>query len=240
MGQYRFIDNNLNLKEDKKIEIENERIVHQLSKVLRVKEGQNIELCDGNLNEAEAEIAGIDKKSVSVDIKRVYKNQKEPRRSVRLFCAVLKKDNFEWVVEKATEIGVKEITPVTTDRTVKLNLRVDRLEKIALEAAEQAGRGVVPNILEPKAFEKAAEELEPASRKMFFRTEEGTDSLKECLSKNAEERLEIFVGPEGGWSENEVALALSYNMEFRGLGGLTLRAETAAIVGSYLMVNLKV
>lgn len=239
MSQFKFIDNSLSLAEGEEIEVKDKRIVHQLVKVLRVKEGQEIELCDGKMTEAEAEVTKVEKNGIRAEIKKVYKNTKEPSRNARLFCSVLKKDNFEWVAQKATEVGVKEITPIITERTVKNNLRIDRLHKIALEAAEQSGRGTVPEIREPMDFEEVAKKVDENTRKVFFHDTDATESFKIADESDGSEEIDIFIGPEGGWSEREIELANSYNMEFKGLGDLTLRAETAAVVGSYLMINLK-
>src|SRR3989344_1430161 len=114
-------------------------LINQLRNVLRIEIGTDVILGDGKGNEAVATLSRIDASTAVFEIQKVAKNKNEPRIKIILYAAILKHENFEFVVEKSTEVGVAEIQPIITDRTVKTGLRLDRLEKIAKEAAEQSG-----------------------------------------------------------------------------------------------------
>jgi len=150
------------------------------------------------------------------------KNGTVPQHKITLYQSIIKKDKMEWVVEKATELGVTKIVPIISERSEKKGFNVDRARKIAIEASEQCGRGDIPQIVEPITIEKAISQAEKA---IVF--DSSGKSLKE-LDKI--ETKSIFIGPEGGWSENEISKFKSQNFEILNLGDLTLRAETAAIV----------
>ena len=147
----------------------------------------------------------------------------------------MKKENFEIAVQKAVEVGVKEIVPIITARTVKFGLNKERLEKIIKEAAEQSGRGILPNLNEAIDFDKAIIEAKNKNEvNLFFQI--GYPPLGHSMSKF--KKIGVFVGPEGGWTEEETKIAQSNGFTLVGLGKTILRAETAAIIASYLTANL--
>src|SRR3989338_2993960 len=111
-----FVNENLKVGN---IIVSDSDFINQAKNVLRLKAGDKLILCDGNSNEAIAEIVNLNKESAELKILESYKNKNEPEKHVVLYCSVLKKENFEWAVQKAVEIGVKEITPIITARTVK-------------------------------------------------------------------------------------------------------------------------
>ena len=142
MKIHRFIINK-NIREGV-LEIEDKDLVKQIKSVLRLKEGDKVLISDGNMNEALTKIIKIKGDIIEVEIEKIESNKNEPSANVSLFCAVLKRENFELVVQKATEVGVKEIFPIITSRTVKTGFKKDRLEKIITGPREQPGRGTVP------------------------------------------------------------------------------------------------
>lgn len=213
--------------------VADEELVHQISKVLRLGEGDRCLLLDGNGHEAQAAISAIGRRELRLTVESVRTIGTEPARRVTLYCSVLKRENFEWVVQKATEVGVHAIVPVIAARTVKTGLRHERLVKIAREAVEQCGRGVVPAVSEPVAF-KTALISAPASG-VFFHLGSGDDSWKENVSGAGE--AGIWIGPEGGWTEEEAGAARERGFIVGSLGSLALRAETAAVIGTYLAVH---
>ncbi|MBI5153544.1 MAG: RNA methyltransferase [Parcubacteria group bacterium] len=148
-----------------------------------------------------------------------------------LYCSILKRENFEWVAQKATEIGVGEIVPLVTQHTVKLELKEGRLKKIVQEAAEQSGRSVLPKLQIPMGFEQAVHEAKLNGTTLFFDVS-GKEFDKKMIKDS--EKVNIFIGPEGGWNEGEIEIAQKNKFIFVNLGKLTLRAETAAVVGTYL------
>lgn len=213
--------------------IEDGEVARQIKDVLRLRVGEKIILGDGAGNEAEAAILELGKKNFSVKISQIDSNQREPKQPVILYCAILKRENFEWVVQKAVEVGVKEIVPIITDRTVKAAINVARLQKISKEAAEQSGRGIVPTVSKPMGWQQAIENSKD-QRNLFCHF--GGKSVGVVKAKG--DVLGVWVGPEGGWSEKEVSVAKDNGFEIVSLGNTVLRGETAVVVGSFLAVNL--
>jgi 16S rRNA (uracil1498-N3)-methyltransferase len=234
MRIHRFIgDFNLN---QKSLLVSDKNFYNQVKNVLRLLPKSKIILADGKNNEAEARIILISKDGIKLEIEKTYINQNEPEKEVFLYCAILKKENFEFVVQKATEIGIKKIIPIITKRTVKLSLNQSRLKIIAKEAAEQSGRGIVPEILTPISFSQACKDSKSNSINYFF---DLSGKALENFSRKNVASAGIFIGPEGGWDENEIKMSLDFGHCLVSLGKLTFRAETAAILASYLVLNLK-
>jgi 16S rRNA (uracil1498-N3)-methyltransferase len=240
-------------------EIEGE-IAHQITKVLKLKVGEKIELCDGKGISAMAEIVEMGKNKVAVKKAPTSKVAEVPTKNVGenkvfLFCAVLKKENFEMVVQKTTECGVAKIIPIISARTIKTGVNLERLRKIAREASEQSGRINVPEISEPITFEKSLELFGKnecnlffdGSGELFYKTPWERDGASTrnfsaekypcVLENNSPRPINIFIGPEGGWTLGEVEKAKNLNFKIASLGPLTLRGETAAIVATYLWAN---
>lgn len=208
-------------------------VAHQITRVLRLSVGERIILGDGAGYEAEGEIVSVGKDEVLIALGEKRANENEPLRRVTLYLAVLKRENFEQAAEKATEAGVAKIVPVLSGRTVKTGLNTERVRKIVKEAAEQSGRGIVPQISEPMTFSDALQTAAGNDSNFFFHTENSTafEKESETISKK---KTGIFIGPEGGWSEDEVSQAKDAGFALASLGRLTLRAETAAIIATYL------
>ena len=239
------------------LQITNTEIVNQMKNVLRLKVGELVELCDGKHISAIADICKIEKNSINVSIKEIIKDKNKAKNNVTLFCAILKKENFELVVQKTTECGVSKIIPVITSRTIKTVLNLERLRKIAKEASEQCGRIDIPEILEPMKFEDAIKNIE--GENILFDVGGELSFETHCTGRRAEhsnspageyvrvskdnsltaEKYNIFIGPEGGWTEEEIEKTKSLNFKRASLGPLTLRGETAAIIATYLISNVK-
>ena len=234
MRTHRFIGD-FNFSGDR-IEIGDPDIVRQMRSVLRLEVGKEVILGNGNKDEVVAVIAEIKKNSIEFQVVKRMKNMNEPKIEVVLYCAILKSEHFEFVVEKATEVGVHEIVPILTERTVKLDVRVDRLSKIAREAAEQSGRGIVPLVRDHLTFNNAMTDAERNDMNFFLHADKKARDFRET-SPEKSKRVGIFVGPEGGWTDNEVNLVRKSKFVVATLGKLTLRSETAAIVASYLALQ---
>ena len=215
-------------------EIPDREAARQIRSVLKLKVGETIILGNGRLDEVQCRIHAFSLQGVEVEVVSRGRNRNEFRTQVVLFCAILKKDNFELVVQKATEVGVTEIYPVVSKRTVKLEVNVERLAKVAKEAAEQSGRGFVPLIHDPIKFSEALLYAAPNDANYFF--EQGAPPFdRGVLSLRGMDRIGVFIGTEGGWDETEVAAAKQNFFHVASLGTLTLRAETAAIIATYLI-----
>ena len=217
-----------------RVESADSELVHQIADVLRLKTGELCILGDADSHEAICEITEVSKKRVVFDVRERRANKGEPKRSVILYCAMLKRENFEWAVQKAVETGIREIVPLRTARTVKLETKEDRLKKIIKEAAEQSGRGIVPILHSPILFQDVIDTAGSNADNVLF---DGSGSDFHTLTLPIDGPVGIFIGPEGGWHDDEVALAREHGFHIASLGPLTLRGETAAVVASYLATH---
>lgn len=209
--------------------IRDAEMIHQIKTVLRLKPGEQIVLADGGGREAGAEIKAVAGSGIEVAIIE-RRPAFEPAKQVILYCALLKRENFEYVVEKAVECGAAKIVPLITARTVKLGYNLDRLKKIAREAAEQSGRGLVPEITAPIKLAAAMKTAGENDVNYFFDATGEDFSRAKSLAKT----VGVWIGPEGGWEEFEIAAASQNGFLSAALGTLVLRAETAATVAVYL------
>ena len=201
-----------------------------LFKVMRLNEGQDISVIDGRTGEYLAKI--IEKKPRSGKIKVIKKSKSvliPP--DLWLFFSPLKKTRTEFIIEKATELGVRKIIPVVTSRTVSTGFRISRLQTIMIEALEQCGGTYLPTLSEPV---KLADVLGswPTGRQLIFCDE----TLSQNKRFNPYETLDrqqsagILIGPEGGFSPSEsLAIRQIKNVESISLGPRILRADTAAV-----------
>lgn len=230
----RFYLSSLGFKEDQLL-IEDLRVVHQCFKVLRMKVGDRFRLFDGSM-EFEVEVLAISKRSLLARRLFSLENEADPKLEVILYQAIPKKPAlFELIVQKATEIGVSEVFPLITERTENRRLaKPDRLDLIAMEAAEQCGRLRVPQMHVPVAFEEAVQD---STYGLMAAVSESDKRLLDFQSdfKNREQ-VQLFIGPEGGFSSNEVGLARQQGVHCFSLGSRILRTETAAISSLSLML----
>ncbi|MFB6182063.1 MAG: 16S rRNA (uracil(1498)-N(3))-methyltransferase [Candidatus Magasanikbacteria bacterium] len=228
MAKHRFIRKNFDFSGGSLL-IDDRRLVHQINNVLRMSSGDKIILCDGENEEAEGLIREINKEEIVVEILDKYKNDREPKTQVTLYCSILKNRNYDLVVEKATEVGVNKIVPIISERTVKTGLKTGRLKKKIREAAELSNRGKLPQLEKKIDFQEALNMAQNIDTKVLFdHSGQKTNFYKQELSSAS-----VFVGPEGGWTESEVSTAREKDFKIAKLGDLNMRTETAAIVGSY-------
>lgn len=201
----------------------------QIVNILRLKIGERVIFFNGKDQiDFVYFLKSIEGKNAIFVLKKEAKNNRDPEKIIHLYLSILKRDNFELALEKAIELGVKTITPILTERTIKKGINLERLQKIAKEAAEQSGRGVIPKILELIKFNKA---LESAINPFIF-DPTGDDSLDLKVQE-----VSIFIGPEGGWTPKELELAKTKGVPIAPLTKTILRAETAAIIGVYKTIS---
>lgn len=215
--------------------------INQVRNVLRMKKGDAIELFNKDNCVVRAEILEIKKSKKSIllrireEVHNGYSNKKN-QTSITLFMCILKRENFELVTQKATEIGVTAIVPVLSKRTIKSRLSLARLQRISTEAAEQCGRDTIPLIYSPCSFSEAMEKIAADDINIMF--DKSGVPYKGLLVSGAKKGINIFIGPEGGWSESEIYTAKKMGFVIANLGDLILRAETAAIIAVYISSNL--
>jgi len=212
-------------------EISGEEAQH-LTRVLRVEVGQNYEISD-NHNVFLAEIETARKEHVVFRAVSKIEAVDPPVRMI-LCAALIKFDHFEWMIEKATELGVERIMPVLTVRTEKslekaAEKRLDRWRRLGVEASQQCRRARLPEIEEPV---KLREALTTAARSRFALEENpGAAPLLSAIpaARTATDTVAILVGPEGGWTDAERAAFVEHGWAPVSLGPSVLRAETAAL-----------
>lgn len=222
------------------ISIDDRAFVNQIRNVLRMKEGDVIELFNSEGNIVRAEILEMKKsqKGVSFRIREEIhgeEKKRDKRVNITLYMSVLKRENFEFVVQKTTEVGITEIVPIISERTVKLRVSLLRLQKIATEAAEQCGREIIPMINAPRLFNEVIKKTCADDTNIMF--DKNGELYKESLTPGAKKRINLFVGPEGGWDNSEISIAKASGFAIVSLGKFTLRAETAGIIAAYLFSN---
>jgi 16S rRNA (uracil1498-N3)-methyltransferase len=220
-----------------------------LREVLRLKAGDEAYVFDGEGAEYRCVVADAGRGlsgPARLDVReRVAPARAESPLRLRLAVALLKGDKFDLVVQKATELGVARIVPVATTRaSVRLRdagdatRRLQRWQRLAIEAAKQSGRARVPALCAPVSFTGLMEELSPAAeaRCLIF-AERGGRRLSETIAawRARPAELTALVGPEGGWEDGEIMQATAAGCEAVTLGGRILRAETAAIVITALL-----
>ncbi|MEK7162574.1 MAG: RsmE family RNA methyltransferase [Patescibacteria group bacterium] len=203
-------------------------ILRQLKNVLRFGAGERFVLFDGSGHDFISEFTGKEAKIIEKVL-----NRREPERKIFLFQSLLKKDKMEWIFQKGTEVGVFEFVPVLSARSIKKDFNQERAEKIIKEAAEQSGRSFLPKIHETMDFKKA---LEFVQKERFSGVIADPNSKKHISETLKEPKMVLFIGPEGGWTEEEVSEAKESGFRAVSLGKLNLRSETAAIVASHLLL----
>ncbi len=202
--------------------VTNETLLNQWRNVLRMEEGSKVALFSGDGSESLCAFVSLTKKNALLKILETNKGV-IPEREVTLYLALIKKDNFELVLEKATELGVAHIVPVQADRSEKKGVNYERAQKILREASEQSGRATVPSISEIISVEKIPEDV------IVF-DPRGQISARTYFEKNSATPLSLFIGPEGGFTDAEMESFHARNLVVVSTGTQILRAETAGIV----------
>lgn len=196
-----------------------------LGNVMRLKEGAELLLFDGSSGEWLARISDAGKKRMTLTVERRTR-EVETIPDVWLSFAPVKRAQTDWLVEKATELGVAKLLPVMTQRTVAERVRLERIESIAIEAAEQCGRTVLPAIEEPMTLKQLLSSRDVA-RTLYFADERGGKPAIEAFRPGP---ALILIGPEGGFTDEERETARAApNSVAISLGPRILRAETAAL-----------
>ena len=206
-----------------------------ISRVLRMKKGDTVTLCDGEGTFYEAKLSDFTDKTVVAEILSSRPAETEPGVKLTIFQGVPKNPKLETIVQKATELGVVRIVPVDTVRAVaKLDkaAKVDRLRKIAKEAAKQSKRGIVPEVTESMSFKDAVKLAAEADLAIIPYEEETEVSLKKALSGKKPKTVSVMIGPEGGFEKEEILLAKDYGITSVTLGKRILRTETAPLAVS--------
>lgn len=210
---------------------------HYLGKVMRVSTGDAVMLCDDATGEWVSRVAEVGKRDLVLEIER----QTRPREEVPDFwlcAALLKKPNFDLVLEKATELGAARVVPVVTRRCVADKLNPERARTIMVEAAEQCARTALPSLGETVKLDQLLRDW-PEGRTLFFADENGGIPAAAAFSLHCGPAA-LLVGPEGGFDETERSAIRAHPAAVGiALGPRILRGETASIAGMGLWMGLQ-
>ena len=203
-------------------------------KVLRKKEGDILHVTNGlgYLFITEIALASDSKCTVKINS---YEKQEKPKFHLHLAVAPTKmNERYEWFLEKATEIGIHEITPIICEHSERKIIKLDRFEKIILSAMKQSNQYFLPILNDPILFKEFIKK--PFSGQLFIAhcEEQSKKSLKEVLLPN--QNITLLIGPEGDFSVKEIQTALDTNFIPVTLGNTRLRTETAALVACHSVV----
>ena len=222
-------------------------ISRQICTVLRLRPGKRVVLLDGAGSEYLAELVdlGGGARAAAVDARILERRPAagEPRLFLTLYAALLKGQHLEWVLQKGTELGVSAFVPIVTRRTVvrdvgRVRKKRVRWERILREAAEQCRRGRVPGLSDPLSFDDACRAAAADHDLAFLPyVQENGRSLAQGVQGDPPARAALLIGPEGGFDEAEMQLALECGIQVVSLGPRTLRAETAALAAATIVLD---
>mgnify|MGYP000071373325 FL=1 len=223
--------------------------VNHIKNVLRLEVGDWIVACDGNGTDYVSRIQSICSDEVVASIEKVQPTGTELPVRITLFQGMPKKDKLELIIQKAVELGACEIVPVMTKRTVvklseekKINKRLERWQSIAYAAAKQCDRGIIPTVHKPVSYEEALAMADQLDYNVIpYELQTGMEEARKIVDQACKQRsLGIFIGPEGGFEEEEVSKALEAGAHAITLGRRILRTETAGLaILSVLMFQLE-
>lgn len=205
----------------------------QHAKVLRLKAGEQVLVCDGCGNESVCRVENASDWQLTVEQRQ--RSQSEASVSVSVYMAFPKADKLEHVIQKATELGAYEIIAFPSARCVSrpdeksLKKKLERWQKIAASAAEQSGRGIIPKVLVLNSYREALRRAAASDRAVLLYENERATTLKNALEEAPFASVSLISGPEGGLEEKEVAQAMEAGLRVCTLGSRILRCETAPL-----------
>ena len=232
-----YFTNKENVRGRKLFIIGNE--AHHLYQVLRKRTGEDIFVTDGERNLYKTVIEKIATNRIECTIIESFYNVNEREKEIILYQSLLKNPaRFEFVIEKATELGVFEIVPIKTENVVnKTTDKTERWQSIALSAMKQSQRCYLPKVCPPIGFTEALEKLKSNSIKLIAHEKKDDYSLQINDLKLKDNIRSVFIGPEGGFTQKEVDDAVSNGFRILNLGKRKLRSETSAILAVGLLLN---
>ena len=207
----------------------------QHAKVLRLKNGEEVLVCDGEGRECLCTVSDVSPGQISLVVKKRQESETEAAVRVSVYMAFPKADKLEHVIQKATELGAYEIVAFPSARCISkpdeksLKKKLERWQKIAASAAEQSGRGRIPQVLTVGSYAEALNRAVQADKAILFYENERATTLRMALEAGEYQTVSLLTGPEGGLEEKEVKQALSAGLQVCTLGKRILRCETAPL-----------
>lgn len=208
---------------------------HHITHVLRMKAGEGLVICDGLGTDYQCTLTEAEGKQVHCRVDARTPSCGEPKTEVTLFMALPKGDKMDFIVQKAVELGASYIVPYAALRCVSrpdgksLMRKLDRWRKIAKEAAQQCGRGRVPEVRECVSFVEAVQQAAQTEMPLFFYEMERETSVRTALRAHSFANAALMIGPEGGFAEEEARMAQENGLTPVSLGPRILRCETAPL-----------
>ena len=205
------------------------------ARVLRLKEGEEVLVCDGRGSECLCAVESVGSGQLTLTVRERRASVSEAAVRVGIYVGFPKADKLEHIIQKATELGAAEIVAFPTARCVSrpdeksLSKKLDRWQKIASSAAEQSGRGVIPRVRVLPNYARALEEAKQADIAMLFYENERATTLRMALSRQKYRTVSLMTGPEGGLEPGEVRQAEQAGLAVCTLGRRILRCETAPL-----------
>lgn len=211
--------------------------VNHIKNVLRMNCGEELEVCDGCGHDYACVIKDVDKDAVYLQVEKSWDSLVELDTKLYLFQGLPKADKMELIIQKAVELGAYAIVPTVTARTiVKLDdkkeaKKLARWQQIAESAAKQSGRAIIPEVMNPISFKEALKRVKEMDAGIIpYEKAEGMDAARDLVAgMNGKKSIGIFIGPEGGFEESEIALAMEAGVRPMSLGRRILRTETAGL-----------
>ena len=225
---------------DDKVFLDGENANH-LTNVLRSKIGEEIEVSCGDGYDYICKIEKINKDNVTCKIIDCFGNESEPNIKITLYQGLPKSEKMELIIQKCVELGIDEIVPVNTDRVIvklagKEDKKISRWNKISESAAKQSRRGKIPTIQPIINFDEAIRQAKNKDLKLIPYEKEKETGIKQAIKGFTGKNIAIFIGPEGGFSDNEIKLALENNITPITLGKRILRTETAGFITTAILL----
>lgn len=214
---------------------------HHIGRVLRLRAGDPLVVCDGNGTDYRATIENISSQEVRLIITDSAPTQSEPSLKITLYQGLPKGDKMDWIIQKTVELGVCRIVPVITERSIarpdaaKAMKKQERWQKIAAEAAGQSGRGLIPIVEAPISWQQLCDRVHFKQTLVFY--ERGGAPLSSLVGSVGQE-LGIIIGPEGGFSDQEICNLTAIGVQTATLGPRILRCETAPIAALSVILSL--
>ena len=207
----------------------------QHAKVLRLKNGEEVLVCDGEGRECLCTVSDVSPGQISLVVQKRQESETEAPVRVSVYMAFPKADKLEHVIQKATELGAYEIVAFPSARCISrpdeksISKKLERWQKIAASAAEQSGRGRIPKVLTLPSYKAVLERAAQADKALLFYENEQATTLRMALSAGTYETVSLLTGPEGGLEVSEVQQAQAAGLQVCTLGKRILRCETAPL-----------
>jgi 16S rRNA (uracil1498-N3)-methyltransferase len=213
-----------------KVEIADEEFTH-LVHVMRRKEGDEICIVDGKGGAYDVRLVSVGRRSAEGSVVRMLERSNEPKVVVTCAVGILKNPSrFDFLVEKTTELGVSSIIPLRTARTIPAHAKIERWQKLALAAMKQSGRSRLPEVQELTQFDVVCSSASRYDRCYIAHEQPLGESAAAPLLSASDRNIAILIGPEGGFSDEEVGRAIETGWKPLFLGERRLRTETAAMI----------